>query len=692
MAKTKSAQPRIVQIGPDDHELIEEAIALGDQNSKTLGCLPHEVYRQAAVNGTLIAVTADGEVIAYALYSLPRNSIRLKQLCVSAKFRKEGFARLLVETISERHGDRAGISLLCRSDYPENKMWPHLGFKPKGTKPGRGRERMELTAWRLDHGHPDLFSTSDSYGPLRVMMDLNVFADIESTYKRIESQESGALADITLADQIELVISSELHNEIRRNSDGDEREHQLRATRKYLTVRNDTRAIDRTAERFTALAAAAGGPDLSTDLGDISDVRHLAEAYLAGITVLVTRDENFIEWSASTINETEVRVMRPSDVILHVDELARAQEYQPAQLEQTHYTFVRVPSRAEADLLPFLRTEQSEKKSEYLAMMRRLLAQGRHVEPMLLRDPHNNPIALFIARVDENELIVPLLRINYKRLEDTVIRQLLFYVRKKAVANKISIIRITDPYLGNSTVQAMREDGFIHHDLSWIGFAVPVCGSAVEVNTQLSQSAALVGLNLQSLRPGLSAPIAADLERRLWPAKITDSELPSFLIPIKPVWSTDLFGFPAGLMLRPDTLGISREHVYYRSPRPHREKAPARLLWYGSGAGERGGVTAVIACSRLEEVVIATPADLHRRFRHLGVWKQEHVSTAARDGFARALRFADTEMFPTPVPLRRLRELVLRNQKNLTLQSPEKITPELFAAIYQEGRSRNERM
>jgi hypothetical protein len=64
----------------------------------------------------------------------------------------------------------------------------------------------------------------------------------------------------------------------------------------------------------------------------------------------------------------------------------------------------------------------------------------------------------------------------------------------------------------------------------------------------------------------------------------------------------------------------------------------------------------VIACSRLEEVIAARPAELHQRFRHLGVWQQDQVTRAARNGTALALRFADTEIFPHRVPLRRIRK------------------------------------
>lgn len=193
------------------------------------------------------------------------------------------------------------------------------------------------------------------------------------------------------------------------------------------------------------------------------------------------------------------------------------------------------------------------------------------------------------------------------------------------------------------------------------------------------------------LRAGLSAAIAADLERTLWPAKITDSKLESFLIPIRPEWSTELFGVPETLIPRSSTLGISREHVYYRSPHPRIVAAPARLLWYASGASRDGGVAAVIACSRLEEVIAARPPELHQRFRHLGVWHQAQVTAVARDGTALALRFADTEILPHRVPLRRLRKLASQHCQPMSLQSAKKISPQFFTAVYQEGLSGHER-
>ena len=618
--------------------------------------------------------------------------LRLTHLCVSGEARGRGLARLLIETISQRHADRFGITLKCRNDFAANTIWPRLGFRRQGEIPGRSRKRLPLTIWWRDHGHPALFSAAESLGLLRVMLDLNVFVDLESSYERSEYLESGPLAGDWLADQVDLVISGELLAEIGRHPGHAEKERQLRAAGRYLTVRADGSALDAAARRITDLVLKADRIDLSASTGDVSDVRHLATAWLSGITVLATRDEKFIDWSARIADVTGVRVMRPSDVVLQLDELSRAQEYRPAQLEDTQYALTQVRPRSEAELLQFQHDNMGERRSDYLAMIRQLLAEGPRWNRLILRDPRGEAIAFFVTGADDSQFIVPVLRVKVQRQEETVTRQMLFHIRKQACALGKSMMRITDPALADTMVRATREDGFVHHQVSWVGFAIQACGNAPAVDGQLTRAAALAGLQVPALRPGLSAPIAADLERTLWPAKITDSELPTFIVPIRPQWSAELFGVPQILMPRPDMLGISREHVYYRSPRPRVVEAPARLMWYASGAGKHHGVGAVIACSRLEEVIAAKPVSLHQRFRHLGVWHQEQITGVAHDGVALALRFADTEILPHRVPHRRLGQLAASQNCRLpSLQSAVKISSQLFTAVYQEGLSRHER-
>ena len=72
--------------------------------------------------------------------------------------RRRGIARLLVDELTYRYGDRRGITVRCRRDFEANKMWLHLGFVALGDRPGRSIEGHPLTTWWRDHGHPDLMT------------------------------------------------------------------------------------------------------------------------------------------------------------------------------------------------------------------------------------------------------------------------------------------------------------------------------------------------------------------------------------------------------------------------------------------------------------------------------------------------------------------------------------------------------
>ncbi|MGO9672176.1 MAG: GNAT family N-acetyltransferase, partial [Streptosporangiaceae bacterium] len=622
-------------------------------------------------------------VLGYALYSLPRQVVKLTHLCVSQDARGQGIARRLVDALSERHADRFGITLKCRNDYPANGLWPLLGFEAQGEVRGRSRRRWPLTVWWLDHGHPNLFSAAESIGLLRVAVDVNVFLDLESGSDRPGLIDSQALAADWLADQLELVVTGELMRELARMPDGQEKSRQHKAASRYPRLAVDRGAAESLAGRITEHVLKTQSLDLSVDSGDRSDVRHVAEASLAGVTVLASKDDKLRGWAGEAVAVTGVRAMHPSDVILHVDELARAQAYQPVQLQDTGYRLAPVRAGAETELLTFLHSAEGEQKARYLALIRGIAAGGPKWTRTVLRSPDDKPIAFYATGETDEELVVPIFRVAAPRLEQTTTRQILFQMRDQARRASRSLIRITEPELANETQRILREEGFLKVGGHWLALVIRSCGSSAAINNLVATAAQRAGLQLQELQPGLSSVIAADLERAMWPVKIIDSLLPTYLIPIRPGWSADLFGIPQPLTPRPNMIGLSREHVYYRSPHP-RTPAPARLLWYVTDA-QRGGVSAVIACSRLDESVIGKPAALFQRFRHLGVWRLDQVTQAAKTGGAQALRFADTEIFQRPVPLRRLRQLAADHSQTVALRSPQKITADLFAAIYQEG-------
>lgn len=106
------------------------------------------------------------------------------------------------------------------------------------------------------------------------------------------------------------------------------------------------------------------------------------------------------------------------------------------------------------------------------------------------------------------------------------------------------------------------------------------------------------------------------------------------------------------------------------------------MLWYISKPFHQ-----VIGCSFLIDVVDGTPKELFRRYRRLGVYTFDMVRRSSRsDGTVRAWNVIDTEVFPHPVPLGRLRRMAAEHSHTLQLQSTTRVSSDLFATILKEGR------
>jgi hypothetical protein len=172
--------------------------------------------------------------------------------------------------------------------------------------------------------------------------------------------------------------------------------------------------------------------------------------------------------------------------------------------------------------------------------------------------------------------------------------------------------------------------------------------------------------------------------------KVFDAALDTFL-PIRATYAEALFDVSLSaqtLFPRPTSLGMSREHVYYRASKPPRPSGPpARTLWYVSREAGRPGTGSVRACSSLGEVAVDDPDRLHRRFRRLGVYELSDVRRAATQGQASAIRFTDTELFDQPVTYAELKEAALNlGCRTPFVQSAWAVSPELFEWVYRKGR------
>ena len=684
------AEPR-----PGD-ALFAAARELGDLNRKYVGQLTFEAWRDYADHGHILAaVTAprdalDGAaptLLGYAAYRTPRSEVVIAHLVASQEARHRGVARRLVEQLSEMYPERRGIGAKCRADFPANAVWPRLGFVPLGSMPGRGRDGRLLTYWWRDHGHADLMTWS---GPpssaLPVVMDANVFIDLHGRDPGEHAARTRQLLTEVLRDRLELLVTPEMYTEINRRTDSKDRERlQSVIGARYPRLPVHAQSVD---EQLQALIEAVGHRPRS--LQDRSDYKHIAYASAAGVATVVTRDNPVLRRLRPVAGSVGVSVVSPEELVALVDEAEAAPAYMPAALLGTGYSVKEAGVADDALLRCFFSTGSGEKLRAYERGLRALAAARPSSSRSLITDPYGEPVALIGLAPESDVLTVPIVRMIPTALQATLAAQVASLLRASSAERGVHAIRVSDQHPHPLILDALLRDGFYLTGGGPIALTLPVVCRMTDLPTAIGEAVPKVAKENEESLPWLAAAhnlaeapsvhVALALERQLRPLCIVDAPVDVWMVPIRSQFSAQLFGYPQELLARPDELGISVEHVYYRGGRSG-EGAPGRVLWYVSG--EREGV--VMGRSELVEVIDGPWEEIFRRFRRLGVYQRDQVrATADSKGQVRALRVFNTGVFRRPLPLRTLRRFAEEVGVALQLQSPSRISPELFARIMEE--------
>lgn len=689
---------RFVSPRPDD-VLFDAARDLGDENRRFVGMLPFEAWRDYAEQGHILVAVDEsvapnnnsGTTIAgYTAYRTPRDEVVIAHLVVNSAARGKGVARALVEELSRTHARRRGIAAVCRADFAAHSMWPRLSFVPLGSRPGRGRDRQTLTYWWRDHGHADLMTWS---GPpasvLPVVMDANVFLDLHGENAGGEAERTRRLLLDVLGERLELLVTPEVYSEIDRRQDAHDKAR-LRSTiaSQYPRLAVAPDALER--QRQTLVEALGREP---TTLQDRSDLAHIAYASAAGVSTVVTRDNPVLRrLRPAALSAAGVTVVSPEELVTLVDEAEAAPAYMPAALLGTGYTAKEAGSGDDPGLRALFSTATGERLADFERRARLLAGHRPTSARLLISDPSDEPIALLGLDEQDGALVASMLRMNATPLQATLAAQVGSLLRSRAAERGVTKIRVDDPYAHPLIREALQRDGYYAIEGRATALTLPQVirmadlPDTLESTLPREDSARSTPPWLEAARALLDAPsaeVALALERQLRPLCIVDAPVPVWLVPIKPKFSAQLFGYPQQLLARPDELGMSVEHVYYRGGRSG-EAAPARVLWYVSGPRD----SVVMGRSELVEVVDGPWDTMYRRYRRLGVYRRSDVeATADRQGNVRALRIINTEVFDRPLSLQRLRRFATETGASLQLQSPWRVPPLLFARIIREVRA-----
>lgn len=680
-------------------------IELGDANKATLSFFPEGAFRtHAARRQIIVALDSQLSCIGYLLYgaSSRYNRITIIHLCLASSYQGKGVARKLVDYLIQITQQYSGIGLTCRRDYKLDNFWSKLGFVAQYDESAKTPGKLN-TYWWSDHGHPNLFSTAAIHqreSKLCVVINADIFFDLY-TNEPSEIEESQSLLADWLQSELDLCLTEEIFNKINYLSNSIERKNQQRLAKSFtcLPCQNQTRD-----QAYQSLQAYFSQKDISID---DSDLRYLARTLASDVYILVTRDSQLLDIADDIYAKFRLSIIRPLDLIVQLDELRLNPEYQPIRLAGTSLEQKRVQNGQETIFNDYFQSDkQGEDKAEFQQKLRRFLAEPNKFDCFVIFEGEKQPLALVVYdRHKRYELEIPMLRVGENPLAATIAHHLIFQATSLSAREQRQFTRITDPRLQEAVTTAIQKDTFVKVNDGWLRANLAVAETASQLAERLTDLAINLGqeynfcrqiansINTENIL--LDIKTLLDIERFLFPAKIIDADIPTFIIPIQPFWAQQLFDARlANQTLFGATkteLALNREAIYYKAKNAPKELKPGvsgRILWYVSNDDDRGytEISAVRACSRFDEVVIGKPKDLYRRFRNLGVYEWENVLLDVAhnklDNDIMAIRFTDTEPLNNPIPLKKLQEIL---GKKVTMQGTFYISKEDFAKIYTLG-------
>lgn len=669
-------------------------------NSSTLGFFPDGAFIEySSRRHILVALTPEEKCAGYLLYRISGNKIFIVHLCVDSTLRGKGIAKLLIDYLKDNTNEYWGIGLRCRRDYEASKIWPALNFVPLSDSPGRSITGQNLTYWWFDHGHQTLFTEAEKQSlesKLITVIDANVFFDLENTLTTVENEESKSLLADWLKGSIELCVTNELFVEINRHPDKDVRHHQRKFTRKFRILKSDQNRYESSLAKLKTIFTAA------KKLSDKSDLRQLAFAISADAQFFITLDTNILKHSDKIYEDFAINVIRPSELIIRLDELIRDAEYKPIRLAGSLIYINLIKSKQIKALDTFRCSEQGETIRDFKKQINYFLSNPTTMETLFISDMEQKPLALIVNQKKGNKLEVPMIRLTKGSLSATLARHLILKTMRIAADEGRMLTIITDPFLTDEVIKAAQDCAFIKSGDNLLKFNIPSINTAKKMRETIENFYSQYPserIHLENLSKALSSACLQkdtqslfNIEKNIWPAKIIDIDIPSFIIPIKPEWALHLFDETLANQLLfgalPE-LSLSFENVYYRAKHPRIVSSPARILWYVSKAKRYPGSMHVRSCSYLDECIIDTPKNLFRRFRRLGVYNWKDILNVANGNFDKeimALLFRYTELFKDPISWKSLQEILLSEEGNTSqIQSPVQISSKCFARLYRLG-------
>lgn len=672
--------------------ILEKVMDLGKKNSGTLGLMPRDAFIDHAKKRWIVVALINKQLAGYCLFRLTttKHRVGITQVCIDPEIRNQSVAKSLLAQVRDKYSSLfRGMLVTCREDYIHAcKLWDKFGFKIIDRIPSRSiKEERHLLKFWYSFGKPDLFSQQKT-NLLSVALDLNILIKLHDQNKKPPDEIAHLMAD-WLTSEVDYGYAHETFNEIHRDKD----HNRTASMRKFLTRYTELSCDARQTEPYLKLLEVIHPGDTENH---ISDRKQLAECKTCGVTYFVTMDEGLLDNQIAIFEQLGINVLRPAEFILKIDELTNHNLYEPVRLQGATFEVRHVHSNELITVVDsFLQKDKGEVKSDFQKLLHTVVAKGKEGHIKLVISPDGEFIATYAICQQDETSVIPFIRLKKSPLFNTLFYQLLVEMIRTSISIGKQYVMVNEQYFTSEQLLILDENGFYGRDGGWVKKSILEIDSFDNIISRhkLSASDSIFAPEIEMIKnhrdPDVKQQLMTDLEKKLWPVKFEDLDIPTFVVPIRPLWAWQLFDNLSSneqLFGAPPELSWSKNNVYYRSVRPNVEQAPARILWYVSHQANISRSKCIVGCSYLNEISVGRAKTLFSSFRRFGIYKWREIFKLAGkkiDQEIKALQFSDTEIFVKTISFSETNEIMQSlGYSPQTFVSPVKVNSDVFNAIY----------
>jgi GNAT superfamily N-acetyltransferase/predicted nucleic acid-binding protein len=669
--------------------------AAADTDKEALGFIPASAYDQAARKGELTVALQDiphgptyaGHIWVSGLFP----HARVVQLFVAQAYRGQKLSTRLLRAAIQSAEASGFLTIFAKvaADLAANQVYEHHGFVVVRTKPGGQARNRQIHIRSRELSTPTLFN----YRPTSVvavddgvaqsgqqlyLIDLNVFFD--ATRQRRFTPAAEKILASALNSGVRLAVTNEFVKELQRTTVG-KNDPVLSFAKQLPTVSGPSRPeIESLATRLAPTVFPDQTRDGTLSTNDYSDLRHLAEAILAGAAGFVTGENSVLRahvalreqhglnvWSTEDFATFLTPALAELPVIGHAEHDLTFTEERSLSAEAV--TFLKSHGAIDGVIGAFSRLDAADKRFRYLAAReaQALIAFAAcRVAPgptdavglLLVADPRHpaTPTAL-------DFLVEHVVRVASLSRPSRV---------EMAHVDGQSVARITA--IENGFV-AVRSGADAPLRKIAVGTAVtPVNWAALRDRIQKGTGLALpadcpdfrddeqeIAVTLDGRAANL--PLAS-LESMTSPGLFLLKGRPVAVVPIRRTWAEDLVGGSQLSLLPKREAAFRSRRVYFASVRNQHILVKGRpIILYESG--KDGGRGAAIAIARVASAEAVPKARAPDSLLRAAVVRGGDLQNLVKGTTVLAVWFDNIMRFEHPVSFQRMKGLGLADPTNL---------------------------